>query len=194
MKAPDATEGSGAPDDRSGAASANGSVARSLLALIGFVVVVGLVASAGALFTPGTWYAELAKPDWTPPSAIFGPVWTVLYATIAVAGWLAWLRRGGRAKADATGRGATVADRRVRAAFAFYALQLVLNGLWSFLFFGLHRPGVAFIDLMALWIAVLCTVLLFYGIRPLAGILLVPYFAWITFAARLNLAIWRLNG
>jgi tryptophan-rich sensory protein len=151
------------------------------LSLMVFVVIVAAVAAAGAAFTPGPWYADLTKPDWTPPAGLFGPVWTALYATIAVAGWLAWRRRD------------SVESRRAQAAFAFFGLQLVLNALWSFFFFGLRRPDIAFADIVLLWLAILANVLLFYGLRPAAGLLLLPYFAWVSFAARLNLAIWRLN-
>jgi tryptophan-rich sensory protein len=154
---------------------------RKALSLLVFVVLVAAVAAAGAAFTPGPWYAELAKPNWTPAAGLFGPVWTVLYATIAVAGWLAWQRRG------VAGR------RRGQAAFVFFALQLVLNALWSFFFFGLRRPDIAFADIVLLWLAILANILLFYGLRPAAGLILLPYFAWVSFAARLNLAIWRLN-
>jgi tryptophan-rich sensory protein len=154
---------------------------KNVLSLFAFLALVALVALSGALFTPGAWYAALTKPPWNPPASLFGPVWSALYVTIALAGWLAWMRRH-------DGR------RRAQAAFAFYGLQLVLNALWSFFFFGLRRPDAAFIDLVALWIAILGNILLFYGIRPAAGLLLIPYFAWVTFAGRLNLAIWRLNA
>jgi tryptophan-rich sensory protein len=150
---------------------------RSFLVLVLFLLICFGVAAFGGQFTPGEWYAALEKPAWNPPSWVFAPVWTVLYALMAVAGW--WVWRSGE-----PGRGA---------AFGAFALQLVLNGAWSWLFFGLHLPGAAFAEIVALWLAILATVVLFWRLRPLAGTLLVPYLAWVTFAAALNLALWRLN-
>jgi tryptophan-rich sensory protein len=155
---------------------------RSALNLLLFVALVAAIAAVGAVFPPGTWYDGLAKPSWTPPDSLFGPVWTALYVTIAVAGWLAWRRRQSGER------------RRVRAAFVFYGLQLGLNALWSVFFFGLQRPDIAFADLALLWLAILANILLFYGLSPAAGLLLIPYFAWVSFAARLNLDVWRLNS
>jgi len=156
---------------------------RKLAVLVLFLGLVTLVAAFGGLFAPGEWYAGLEKPPWTPPSAVFGPVWTALHITVALAGWLVWLRRGVKRPAGP-----------VRAAFVFYGLQLALSALWSLFFCGLHRPGLAFVAIVALWFAVIVNILLFYGLRPAAGLLLLPYFAWISFAARLNLALWRLNA
>lgn len=161
---------------------------RSIVALILFLVACFGVAAFGAQFTPGEWYAALEKPPWNPPAWVFGPVWTALYAMMAVAGWLVWRSpepsggaRGGRSAGRHTALGA-------------FAVQLVLNGAWSWLFFGLHRPGLAFAEIVALWLAILATTLLFWKQRPLAGALLLPYLAWVTFAAALNFALWRLNG
>lgn len=152
---------------------------RSFLVLCAFLLAAFAAAAFGAFFTPGPWYAALAKPAWNPPAWLFGPVWTVLYVTIGVSGWLVW-RQAGFAAA--------------RGALAVFALQLVLNALWSFLFFGLHRPGLAFAEIVLLWLAILATVVLFWRIKPLAGALLLPYLAWVTFAAGLNLTLWRLNA
>ncbi len=159
---------------------------RSVLVLVLFLVACFAVAAFGGQFAPGAWYAGLAKPAWNPPSWVFAPVWTVLYALMAVAGWLAW-----RTREPARAPGAAP-DRAL--ALGAFALQLVLNGAWSWLFFGLHRPGVAFAEIVALWLAILVTVVLFWRLRPLAGALLLPYLAWVGFAAALNLALWRLNG
>jgi benzodiazapine receptor len=132
----------------------------------------------GGLFMPGEWYAGLKKPAWNPPGWIFGPVWTMLYTMMAVAAWLVW-RRGGFA-----------AQRRP---LTLFLLQLALNAAWSPLFFGLHHPGLAFIDLLLLWFALLGTIVAFWKARAFAGALLIPYLAWVTFAGALNFAIWRLN-
>jgi tryptophan-rich sensory protein len=167
---------------------------RSTLALILFLLVCFGVAAFGAQFTPGEWCAALEKPPWNPPAWVFGPVWTLLYAMMAVAGWMVW--RGG----DAAGWGASGgavraagADGR-RRALAVFALQLVLNGAWSWLFFGLHRPGLAFAEIVTLWLAILATTVLFWKQRPLAGALLLPYLAWVSFAAALNFELWRLSS
>jgi translocator protein len=154
------------------------STTRSALAFAGWVVVTFAAAAMGGFFLPGEWYARLQKPAWNPPNWIFAPVWTALYTIMAVAAWLVW-KRGGFA-----GR---------RAALSLFLLQLLFNALWSPLFFGLHRPGLAFADLLLLWLALLATVAAFWKARLLAGVMLLPYLAWVTFAGALNFAIWRLN-
>ena len=152
-----------------------------VIALVLFFVACFGAAAIGAQFEPGAWYAGLEKPPWNPPSWLFGPVWTVLYALMAVAGWLVWKAE------DAGAAGAR------RAGLVAFAVQLVLNAAWSWLFFGLHRPGAAFAEIMALWLAIAATLLLFRRVRPLAAALLLPYLAWVTFAAALNFTLWRLN-
>lgn len=150
----------------------------SLIGLAGFIVACFLAAATGAWFRPGEWYERLRKPSWRPPNGVFAPVWTVLYVMIAVAGWLVW-REAGLA-------GAVVP-------LAFYALQLVLNAAWTPLFFGLRRPDLGFADIVLVWASILATIVLFYPVHAGAALLLVPYLAWVTFAAALNFAIWRLN-
>ena len=151
---------------------------RSALALVGWLALSFTAAAMGGFFLPGEWYAGLRKPSWNPPNWIFGPVWTVLYATMAVAAWLVW-KRGGFAGQ--------------RFALSLFLMQLLLNALWSPLFFGLRNTGLAFVDIVWLWLAVLATVVAFWKTRPLTGALLVPYLAWVTFASVLNFALWRLN-
>lgn len=151
---------------------------RSMTVLAAFVVTCGLVAFFGGQFTPGEWYGALEKPPWNPPSWVFGPVWTILYLMIAVSGWLVWRQAGWRP---------------ARGPLVVYAVQLALNGAWSWLFFGLHRPGLAFAEILLLWLSIVLLVVLFSRIRLLAGLLLVPYLAWVTFAALLNYSLWRLN-
>jgi len=153
-------------------------VRRQIPALVGWVLICFAAASLGGLFMPGEWYASLKKPTWNPPAWIFGPVWTALYTIMAVTAWLVW-KRGGLA----TQRGALL----------FFLVQLLFNALWSPLFFGLHLPGLAFVDLLLLWLALLATVAAFWKTRRLAGAMLLPYLAWVTFAGALNFAIWRLN-
>ncbi|HEX6307718.1 MAG TPA: TspO/MBR family protein [Longimicrobiales bacterium] len=151
---------------------------RDLLGLVVALAVCFGAAAVGAQFMPGPWYDQLAKPAWTPPGAVFGPVWTVLYALMAVAAWLVWKRRR---------------DAPVGFALAMFALQLVLNAAWSWLFFGLERPDLALVDIAVLWCAILVTTIAFWRVRPVAGGLLLPYIAWVTFAAALNWQIWQLN-
>lgn len=152
---------------------------QSLLVLLAFLVAVLFVGAIGALFTPGAWYASLNKPAWNPPNWVFGPVWTTLYIMIAVSGWLVW-------------RCGAVAGRRL--AMFVYSVQLVLNAAWSWLFFGLQRPDLAFVEIVLLWVAILLSVLVFRRLSNLAAVLLIPYFLWVTFATFLNWTLWRLNG
>lgn len=150
----------------------------SLLALLGFIVACFVAALGGAVFRPGDWYEHLAKPSWRPPNRLFGPVWTILYFIIAVSGWLVW-REVGFASAVLP--------------LSVYAVQLVLNAAWSPIFFGLHRPDLGFLDIVLIWLSIVTTIVLFYPIHPAAALLLFPYLAWVSFAAALNFAIWRLN-
>ena len=151
---------------------------RSALALAGWLVLSFSAAAIGGFFMPGAWYATLKKPSWNPPSWIFGPVWTALYTTMAIAALLVW-KRGG------------FAGQRV--ALSLFLAQLLFNALWSPLFFGLRHPALAFADIVLLWLALLGTVAAFWSARPIAGALLLPYLVWVTFASALNFAIWRLN-
>jgi translocator protein len=109
---------------------------------------------------------------------LFAPVWTVLYFTIAISGWLVW-REAGFAGAALP--------------LAIYALQLVLNAAWTPIFFGLHRPDLRFLDIVLVWVSIIATIARFFPIHAAAALLLLPYLAWVTFAAALNFAVWRLN-
>jgi tryptophan-rich sensory protein len=147
--------------------------------LIVFLLIAFVPAVFGGLFGPGDWYREIAKPSWTPPGWLFGPVWTLLYATIGVAGYLAFGRSEGRQRT---------------LAFGVYGLQLLLNALWSWLFFGLENPGLAFVDIAFLLVLIVANIALFLPIRRAAGLLLVPYALWVAFATALNFSIWRMNA
>jgi benzodiazapine receptor len=151
---------------------------RNTLALALFLVATFSAGAVGTLFMPGAWYEALAKPSWTPPNWLFGPVWTALYALIAISAWLLWREVG-----------TSVA----RLALTLFATQLVLNALWSWLFFGLQRPGLALIDIMLLEAAIVWMIVLFWPLSRLAGAMLIPYLLWVSFATLLNAAIWRLN-
>jgi tryptophan-rich sensory protein len=152
---------------------------------LGLVIAILVCLAAGWLgsrfTTPSLpeWYAGLRKPMWTPPSWVFGPVWTALYVCMGVAVWLVWREKGFA--------GASVA-------IVLFVVQLALNVAWSGIFFGLHRLAAAFAELAVLWVAIAVTLVLFWRVRPAAGWLLVPYEAWVTFAGALNFAIWRLNA
>lgn len=152
--------------------------APSLVALLGFIAACFAAALTGVFFRPGDWYERLAKPPWRPPNRLFAPVWTALYFTIAVSGWLVWREAGFSGAA---------------LALVVYAIQLVLNAAWTPIFFGLHRPGLGFLDIVLVWLSIVATMLLFYPVHAGAALLLLPYLLWVSFAAALNFAIWRLN-
>lgn len=122
------------------------------------------------------WYTQ---PSWAPPDWVFGPVWTALYISMAVAAWLVWSRKG---------------FRGARAALWLFIVQLALNAAWTPVFFGLRNAGAAFVVIVALWLAILATILAFRRERPLAALVMTPYALWVTFAAALNFEIWRLNA
>ena len=150
----------------------------SLLMMIAFGAASFGAAGTGAIFRPGDWYKQLDKPRWRPPDWLFAPVWTVLYVLIAVSGWLVWHEAGFSGAALPLG---------------VYALQLLLNAAWTPIFFGLHRPGLAMVEIAILWGSIVATMLLFHPVSAAAAWLLVPYLAWVSFASALNFAIWRRN-
>jgi translocator protein len=148
---------------------------------------VGVAFGAGALgafFSPGfsasaaSWYAALIKPHWVPPPNWFGPVWSVLYVSMAIAAWIIWRERY---------------HRRRRVAIGAYAVQLLLNALWAPLFFGLKNIDAGLFDIVALWLAVGWTMREFARVKPSAAIIFIPYWSWVTFASAINLNVWRLN-
>ncbi|MGQ7791684.1 TspO/MBR family protein [Faunimonas sp. B44] len=155
---------------------------RSLYALAGFVLVCfGIAAIGGAVTTPkiGGWYAALAKPDFQPPNWVFAPVWNVLYALIALAGWRVWRVRG------------MPLERRM--AFRAYALQLALNLSWSIAFFGFESPLAGMAIILSLVTMIVCTIALFWRVDRAAALMLLPYAAWVGYATALNVAIVALN-
>jgi benzodiazapine receptor len=150
-----------------------------VLALIGWLALCFAAAGTAAFVSIDGWYAALQKPSWNPPAWVFGPAWTVLYISMAVAAWLVWREGGWKAHGRALG---------------LFLVQWVLNALWTPLFFGLQRPDLAFAEIVVLWLVLAATLAAFWRINKVAGALLVPYLAWVSFAAALNFAIWRLNG
>ena len=123
------------------------------------------------------WYAGLRKPRWAPPNWLFGPAWTFLYLSMAVAAWMVWNKAG-----------------LTSLPMLVFLVQLFLNVIWSGLFFALRSPGLAFVDIVLLWCAILATIIEFLSVVPAASWLLVPYLIWVGFAAALNYSIWRLNA
>jgi tryptophan-rich sensory protein len=146
-----------------------------------FIGICFAAAASGSAFTAGsvkTWYPGLLKPAGTPPPWVFGPVWSTLYLLMAAAAWLVWRQRG---------------HEDVRLALALFMAQLILNGLWSFVFFGLRRPGAALVEIVFLLVAIAVTAMQFAEHSPLAFWLMTPYGAWVIYASYLNFGIWRLN-
>lgn len=154
-----------------------------IVMLLGFLAIVAGAATIGSWGTFAglrTWYPRLRKPPWTPPNWIFGPVWTLLYGLMAVAAWRVW-RRG-----DAP-------PKQRKEALACWLFQLALNAAWSWLFFALHQTGIAFVELVSLWLLVAATIVSFTKIDRPAALLMTPYLAWLTYAGALNGAIHRMN-
>ncbi|MFF3015665.1 TspO/MBR family protein [Streptomyces sp. NPDC057939] len=153
---------------------------REWAALAGFVLLTYAVAAAGALASSNAAevYASLDRPGWAPPAWLFGPVWTLLYATIALSGWLVWRCAGHPER---------------RKALAWWGVQLALNLAWTPLFFGARRYDVALLDILLLVAALVVTVRLFHRVHRTAGLLLIPYLGWVGFATVLNAAIWQAN-
>lgn len=160
--------------------SASRSFRAQALGLAGWLGVAFLAGAIGAIASidAKSFYAELVRPPWAPPGSVFGPVWTVLYALMGVAAWLVW-RRG--------------ANAAVRGALSTFLVQLAANALWSWLFFAWHLGGWAFGEVLLLWALIAATAVSFWRVDRLAAALLLPYLAWVTFAAALTLAVWRLN-
>ena len=156
------------------------STPKQILGLVGWFVVSFAACAIGAVASiqAKSFYSQLVQPSWSPPAWVFGPVWTILYALMAIAAWLVW-RSGG--------------FRSHRAALSLFLVQLALNALWSWLFFAWHHGAAAFADIVALWILILATLITFWRVRPLAGGLFIPYLLWVSFAAALNFSIWQLN-
>ena len=151
------------------------------VALIFCLLAVGVTGALGAIASiqAQDFYAQLTKPRWAPPPGVFSPVWTTLYLMMAIAAWIAWRKR--------------TPGRATRIALQLFAVQLVLNALWSWLFFRWHLGALALLEVCLLWFAILATLTQFWRVRPLAGALLIPYLLWVSFATALTAAVWRLN-
>jgi tryptophan-rich sensory protein len=144
----------------------------SLIVFLILTLATGLVASQ---FLPDAWYASLQKPAFNPPNWVFPPAWTVLYVLMAIAAWRVWKRDGSSS------------------AIVLWVVQLLFNAAWMWLFFGLHRPDLALADILILLVLIVALTFVFWRRDRLAGVLLVPYVAWVAFASVLNYALWQLN-
>jgi translocator protein len=142
------------------------------------VCFVAAAIGAAASIQAGPFYAQLVRPTWAPPSSIFGPVWTILYALMGIAAWLVWRSADSRA---------------VRLPIALFLVQLTLNALWSWLFFRWHQGALAFADILLLSVSIVATLIAFWKISRLAGALLIPYLLWVIFASALNYSVWQRN-
>ena len=154
----------------------------NILKLVTSIFICLFAGFIGSIFTSPsipTWYATLTKPSFNPPSWIFAPVWTTLFVLIGISLYMVW-NKG-------------LQDKKVKISLFIFGVQLVLNVLWSFLFFGLHSPFYAFLEIIILWAAIVLTIVNFFKVSRTAGLLLLPYIFWVSFAAILNFSIWRLN-
>jgi benzodiazapine receptor len=150
----------------------------ALGALLLLSAVVAGISTEATIENVRTWYPTLIKPAFNPPNWLFGPVWTLLYIAMAVAAWRVWRLRG---------------RSNVNGPAGLYLAQMALNFAWSLLFFGLHRVGAALVDIVGLAVLLATTLVVFWRRDAIAGLLLAPYLAWVSFAGALNFAIWRLN-
>lgn len=153
---------------------------RSALVLIGWLLTTAAAAAIGGLASrnASSFYAELARPSWSPPAWLFGPVWTLLYIMMGVAAWLVW-REGGWSAA--------------RTALTLFIVQLIFNAAWSWLFFAMRRGDLAFYEIIVLLVLIIATIVSFWPVSKVAAVLMMPYLAWVMFASVLNFTIWRMN-
>lgn len=149
----------------------------SLLIWVPVSLATGAIGAVASRTAP-EFYAALSRPDWAPPAAVFGPVWTTLYLMMGVAAWLAWRAR---------------TSTRFGLAHALFVAQLVANALWSWLFFEWHQGALAFAEILLLWLLIVATLLAFWRLSAVAGLLLIPYLAWVSFASALTFAVWQRN-
>ena len=154
-----------------------------IVKLVTSIIICQLAGFIGSFFTTPaipTWYATLNKPSFTPPNWLFAPVWTTLFVLMGISAFLVW-RKG-------------LNNRQVKIALGIFGVQLILNILWSAMFFGLRSPIAGLIEIVILWIAILLTILIFLKISMTAALLFIPYILWVSFAAVLNFSLWRLNS
>jgi translocator protein len=153
---------------------------QQILGLAGWLLLTFVAAGVGALASVRSeaFYQQLSRPDWAPPPTVFGPVWSVLYLLMGVAAWLVWRERG---------------FSGARTALGLFLIQLLANALWTWLFFAWRQGALAFGEILVLWVLIVATLVAFWRVRRLAALLLLPYLAWVSFAAALTYAVWRRN-
>ncbi len=153
---------------------------RSLAGLLGWLALTALAAAIGGYASAhaGSFYQQLVRPSWAPPAWLFAPVWSALYLMMGLAAWLVWRARGFRGASTALG---------------LFLAQLAVNAFWTWLFFVWRQGAWAFVEILVLWGLILGTTVSFWRVRPLAGALLWPYLAWVTFATALTFATWQRN-
>jgi translocator protein len=159
-----------------------GGKSRDIIKLVISIVVCQCAGIIGSIFTTAaipTWYATLQKPSFTPPNWLFAPAWVTLYLLMGIAAFLIW-RQG-------------LEQKGVKSALIIFLVQLVLNALWSVVFFGLQSPLYGVVVILALWVVILLTILRFFKLSTAAGALLLPYILWVSFATALNVSLWVLN-
>ena len=154
-------------------------VIAKLICSVSVCLLTGIVGSALTMDSVKTWYADLSKPSFNPPDWAFGVVWPILYLMMGVAAFLIWSKG--------------IGSRQARVALGLFVLQLILNGIWTPIFFGLHMMGLALAEIILLWLAILATIVSFWRISKSAAYLLIPYILWVSFAIALNAALWHLN-
>jgi len=152
--------------------------------LFGFLLWLAISFAAAALggfasAHAGDFYQQLTRPEWAPPAWLFAPVWTLLYFLMGIAAWVVWREHG---------------FRKARTALSLFLIQLAVNAFWAWLFFVWHLGALAFGEILILWALVLCTVVAFWRVGPIAGALLLPYLVWVTFASALTYAVWQRNS
>lgn len=151
---------------------------KKALTLLLWIIICSLAGILGAQFEPGTWYELLQKPSWTPPDWVFPVVWPILYVLMGISAWILWQKER-----------ISVYDR----AFRWFFAQLILNALWSWIFFGMNLIAIGLVEILLLWVTLLFTILHFWNRNRSAGLLLIPYLLWVSYASALNFAIWQMN-
>jgi benzodiazapine receptor len=153
---------------------------KQIIGLTGWLIITFIAAAIGtaASAESGLFYQQISRPEWAPPAWLFAPVWTALYILMGVSAWTVWRVDG---------------FRSARIALSLFIIQLVLNAVWTWIFFVWRQGALAFVEILVLWAFILCTTIAFWRVRTIAGILLLPYLAWVSFASVLTFTVWRLN-
>jgi tryptophan-rich sensory protein len=155
-------------------------IRRSLIGFIGWLIASFVTGGLGAIASVNavSFYGSLTQPSWAPPAWLFGPVWTTLFVLMGISAWLVWREHD---------------FSSASVALKLYLTQLIANALWSWLFFTWHLGVISILEIIALWVLISATILSFWKLNKVAALLLIPYLAWVSFAAALNVTLWRLN-